>query len=134
MNINPGLFWLLMQQKGLMDDQGDQAARKAEFEAMSAKPDLNKLRADVRDLNAAINKLTLICRALWEIMAEDKKLDEEYIINKVNEIDLRDGKLDGKMTTAIRVCQSCGRTLFRGHQRCLYCGAEHTGYSPFDSV
>jgi uncharacterized OB-fold protein len=74
----------------------------------------------------------LIARALWETIAEEKGLTDEYIINKVNEIDLRDGRADGKMQTAIRQCPSCGRNLFVGHRKCLYCGAEDVGGNPFE--
>ena len=120
-----GLFWELQQERD--SSTAKDVARRASRRATD-------LDAEVKALRAAVNKLILINRALWEIIAEDKKLDEEHLVNKVNEIDLRDGKLDGKMTTAIRQCPSCGRTLFKGHFRCLYCGTEVTDTDPFSSI
>jgi len=122
-NPMTGLFWLAHQQ-GRME-QGEDIARQA-IKRTSG------LKSEIRNLRASIDKLTLINRALWEIIAADKGLTDEYLIDKVNEIDLRDGKLDGKTQTAVRVCSSCGRTLFQGHRRCLYCGSENLKPSPFE--
>jgi len=91
-----------------------------------------QIEAQIKELSAAIDKLILITRAMWEITAKDKGLTDEDLINKVNEIDLRDGRADGKMQTAIRQCPSCGRNLFVGHRKCLYCGAEDVGGNPFE--
>jgi hypothetical protein len=119
------LFWELSRQRTAPDvgDIAGQAIRRVD--------DVN---VEVKTLREAIDKLMLINRALWEIIAEDRGLNDEYLTNKVNEIDLRDGKLDGKLVTAIMLCPSCERTLFKGHDKCLYCGAEYTTTDPFDKV
>ena len=45
------------------------------------------------------------------------------MIDKVNEIDLRDGKMDGRETAdAPIVCEQCGRSDSRRHNHCFYCG------------
>ena len=41
----------------------------------------------------------------------------------MGEIDLRDGKADGKMTRSDTDCFQCGRRLGKRRRNCLYCGA-----------
>ena len=91
-------------------------------------------RSEVQVLRVAIDKLILVNRALWEIIAESQGLTEEYLLNKVNEIDLRDGVLDGKMRTPVRKCASCGRMLQQGHEKCIYCGTKDECADPFQSI
>ena len=93
------------------------------------------LTARVKLLEASVEKLTLINRALWEIIQDNLHVSETVLKDKVNEIDLRDGVLDGKLQKReIRQCYSCGRTLQKKHQTCLYCGTKDTRADIFYSV
>ncbi len=92
------------------------------------------VKADIGELRQAIDKLSLITRALWEIIAKSQGLSDEDLVNKVNEIDLRDGALDGKMKQAVKKCVSCGRVLPVRRQKCIYCGVENPGANPFQSI
>ena len=74
------------------------------------------------DLCDRIDKLIITCQAMWEIIKENSDLQDEDLIAKIQEIDLRDGTEDGKITIQIAKCKSCGRTLSRKHNKCLYCG------------
>ena len=128
--VNPTwlpLFWLFNSMP-----RWDEEVNDADQIVKQAPPRDRQMEAQIKELSAAIDKLILITRAMWEITAKEKGLTDEDLINKVNEIDLRDGKLDGKMQTAIRQCPSCGRNLFIGHRKRLYCGAEDTGRGPFE--
>ena len=120
-----GLFWELGQQRNTPDvgNITEQAIRKVE--------DIN---GEVKALRGAVNKLMLINRALWEVIAEEKGFDDKHLMDKVNEIVLRDSTLDGKLVTAIMLCPSCGRTLFKGHDKCLYCGSTDTSTDPFYEI
>ena len=83
----------------------------------------------------AVDKLTLINRALWEIIQKHLPVDNDHLIAKVNEIDMRDGKLDGKLDKkTVRTCAYCGKTLSRKHRKCIYCGTADTQADAFDSV
>lgn len=93
------------------------------------------LTSAVKQLETSIERLTLINRALWEIMHERLGISEDYLKDKVNEIDLRDGVLDGKFKKKeVRKCLSCGRTLLKRHQKCMYCGSEDFQADIFDGV
>ncbi len=85
-------------------------------------------------LDEKLEKLALICRAIWELVREHYSLADDDLLNKVKEIDLLDGSLDGKVTIAPKACSKCGRPVSKRHMRCLYCGAEDLVDTPFDSL
>jgi len=118
-------FWEMRQQDDIS---------QARFMSDAAQKKAMNINAEVISLRQAIDKLVLINRALWEIIAESRGLSDEYLMNKVNEIDLRDGTLDGKIKTAVKKCPSCGRTMSQSRGACLYCGTKDTEANPFDSI
>ena len=77
----------------------------------------------VVELESRMNKLELIAEALWEILKKETRLEEADLIELISEIDLKDGKFDGKKakTTAIR-CAKCDRMNSKRHSKCIYCG------------
>lgn len=89
-------------------------------------------KAQVRDLQARVEKLELITEALWEFLQKETKLTEADLIERITEIDLRDGKFDQKKkkTPAVE-CRKCHRMNSKRHTRCLYCG-EIFLVAPFD--
>ena len=74
-------------------------------------------------LEHRIAKMSLINRALWEILQRENKLRDDEILAKVAEIDLRDGKLDDQPSSGPISCPSCGRRTSRNRNRCIYCSA-----------
>jgi hypothetical protein len=61
-----------------------------------------------------------------EIMRDRHGVSEAEFEAKVREIDLRDGRLDGKLrvaTPAPRSCPACGRPNGGTRVACLYCSA-----------
>lgn len=71
-----------------------------------------------------LNRLTLVCAAMWELLQEKTGCTPEELADRVRQIDLRDGKLDGKIDRTIRACPACGRTVTMTAVKCMYCGAE----------
>lgn len=61
---------------------------------------------------------------MWELIRERTTLTDNDIEDRMQQIDLRDGKADGKMQMPALKCTDCGRVISRRHARCLYCGAE----------
>jgi len=53
-------------------------------------------------------------------------VSQQSIINKVEGIDLRVGKLDGKNTASANECDGCGQKVSSRHKRCLYCSEKLT--------
>jgi len=65
----------------------------------------------------------MITEALWSMLKEQHGYTDEDLIERVRQIDLRDGKLDGKVaSTGIKTCASCKRPVSGRHAVCLYCG------------
>ena len=109
-----GLFWKLAMSQSVSD-----ASARAEQSAMTA----DEARARVLALEARVNKLALVNQALFELIAQRAGMTEADLINKVNEIDLRDGRLDGRPHEETPVtCERCGRSYSRRHNHCFYCG------------
>jgi len=74
------------------------------------------------DLDDKVNRLALICRAMFELLQQSTGLSEEQLTKKILEIDLRDGQADGRMTPRGKVCPKCGATMSPKFGRCLFCG------------
>jgi hypothetical protein len=77
----------------------------------------------IRQLEAEVDALTLIVMAMWELFGKSNGLFMKDLEAKMQEIDLRDGKLDGKLSFGWVACQSCGRKLDQRRRTCVYCGA-----------
>lgn len=94
------------------------------------------LQAEVRRLRASVDRLALVCRALWEVARDQHGLDEEELSLRVQEIDLRDGVADGRHASGAepRRCLKCGRPMGRAQDRCLYCGTVRVPASPFEGI
>ena len=68
----------------------------------------------------------MVVQAMWELMKEKAGLSDSDLEAKVREIDMRDGKLDGRdMTqTGPQTCRQCGRTILSGQLQCTWCGTQ----------
>ena len=78
----------------------------------------------IRILEDRVDALALTCQAMWELLRDRTKLTEDDLIAKVSEIDLRDGREDGKMGIGGAPCSNCGRILNKRHELCMYCGED----------
>ena len=108
------------------------AARQAEIAASRSASQATSAKEETRWLEDRLDRLTLACMALWELVEERTGLTEEDLYDKAQEIDLRDGKADGKVTKTVLNCPKCQRVMSPKHKRCLYCGEEGLESSPFD--
>ena len=120
-----GMFGGLQQSYAVRDAQS--TARKSASKAQEAKE-------NIRWLEDRLERLTLVCMGMWELLQERASLTEEDLAAKVQEIDLRDGQADGKASKQPQQCPKCSRTMSPRHARCLYCGYAIAGGSPFDKV
>lgn len=91
--------------------QGSEANRKA-----------SNAQARIRVLEANLGRAFLICEALWELLRDRAKLTEQEFHDKLYEIDMRDGQIDGKNQRQVVQCPKCNRKVSPRHQACIYCG------------
>lgn len=90
-------------------------AARAESKAAS-------LRRQTRLLEANLAKVLLISEALWEMLRDNLGLTDEQLREKIYEVDMRDGTLDGKHQRKAVECPSCSHMVSSRHPACLYCG------------
>ncbi len=86
-----------------------------------------EVSARVSTVDDKLERLMLVNAALWELIRDSTSLSDDDLKRKIQEIDLRDGKLDGKMSSSPSSCKDCGRTIGRRHHKCIYCGAPAGG-------
>lgn len=85
------------------------------------------LRMKVDRLEATVERQALACQALWELLQQHVPVGEKDLLKKMEQIDLRDGVADGRMTPQASTCTACGRTVHAKRKNCLYCGADVGG-------
>lgn len=116
------------------------AARSTQLRADAELRDARGRERSARDqrdydqLEERLDKLLLVCSALWELLRDRTDLTEDDLLAKVQEVDLRDGTADGKISKTIKKCPKCGRTMSPRHKKCLYCGEEELNTSAFDAA
>ena len=105
---------------------------KAQAAAARAQAKAGDLAESMHELEYTVEKLTEINQALWEIIKESFKLEDEYLTRWVEEIRRRNAE-KAKEKSA-RLCKECGRPLERRQPNCLYCGAQAAADNVFDSL
>ena len=93
----------------------------------SVASDADRLRRQIADLEATVERQALACQALWELLQEHLPLGEKDLLTRMEQVDLRDGVADGRMTKQVSTCGTCNRAVHSKRKRCLYCGAEVGG-------
>ena len=111
------MFWELYQQNQI---------RSAHRSAHRAQASAQQTYRQMERLEEKVDALALACQSLWEIVRESSGFSEDHLLARMEQIDLRDGKADGKMSPMGQSCPKCGRKTSRRREQCIYCG-ESTG-------
>jgi len=123
------IIWDLVQQC-----QIDKLNKNADSIRDVVAKDQAQIQGNVSAMEERFSSLALITRALFELLAERAGLTEQDLAKKMNEIDLRDGKADGKMSATPKKCPSCGSVMSTRFNRCLFCGYQERNADPFNAV
>jgi len=91
-------------------------------DSAAAKSKASQAAGRIRILEANLAKMLMINEALWEILRDKQGLTDEDLNQKLYEIDMRDGVLDGKNQRSVSECPSCHRKVSPRHPACIYCG------------
>jgi hypothetical protein len=116
-------FWALHQDRQLAE---------AERQADAGRRAADQANSRIRDLEADVDRLRLACAAMWSLLKERCSVSDQEFADRLRDLDLRDGKLDGRMAPEASTCSKCGRVMSARHQRCMYCGAEGLQTGPFN--
>jgi hypothetical protein len=95
--------------------------------AESASNRADRLASDIRRLQRQVDRLSMSCQAMWELIRENSNITEEMLEQRIREVDLRDGVEDGKMGPEVVSCPTCGRKTNTQRGYCVICGAEVQG-------
>jgi len=124
---NPFLFGFeredLRGSLGITTNHLQSAARSAEQSA-----------TEIRYLTDRVDRLSLICMAMWSLMRDKTDLTEEDLMQRVKMLDLMDGQEDGKASRTVSQCTACNRPMNARHKRCIYCGSEKVIDCAFDTL
>jgi len=118
-------FLIDIHQQGKINE----ASRQAERAANKA----DRFADDIKTLERRLDRLALASQALWEMLREAGHHSEEALAAKMQEIDMRDGTADGKISRTIKTCQDCGRNSNNKRLECLYCGSPLPEPNLFDA-
>lgn len=98
-------------------------SHQAQLSSQNASATASAARTQSELLQADVDRLFMITEVLWKILQEQHGYTDENLAEMIQDIDLRDGKLDGKVAKQQNpACPECGRTLMGKHPVCLYCG------------
>lgn len=97
------------------------------IEAATASADITQaktydLERRVKALEEEIDSVTLILMAMWELLGKSNGFYMKDLEARIEEIDLRDGKLDGKLDPNPARCPECSHALHDRRKVCIYCG------------
>lgn len=127
-----GLLWE-MYQSGTIAGARRRAAEGVSKAGEAASKAATAQR-DVKYLEDRLDKLTLVCLAMWSLIREKTGLTEEDLVQHVTEIDLADGQADGKAAKRVAKCPKCDRVMATRHKHCMYCGHDKLDMTAFDSA
>ena len=111
------LLWDLYQNKNIS------TARR---EADAAQSSSEKTAYELDKLKHQVDKLSLSCQAMWELLRDHSGLTEDDIQAKIVEVDGRSGEVNGKMGARLVDCPSCGNPTSSARAACDRCGGAIT--------
>jgi hypothetical protein len=116
------MFWELYQYGRIQEASANADAARSAARANEA--DTHKLRDIVGRLERQVERLTLTNLALAQVLRDKLGVKQADIEAAVRDIDLADGKLDGRLElpTKAKRCEACDRVNGPQRYTCLYCG------------
>ena len=95
---------------------------KSEIEGDHSKHRSHQNKSHLDVLSEKIDQLYIMNLAALELLS-DLGVSKAEVMNKIEEIDLRDGKADGKVSPQTE-CTDCGHRVAKRRTHCFYCGSK----------
>lgn len=121
--LNMGGYLQRQQIKAFQSSQ-----RSAVAEALHHR---KRQRTELESLEDEIAHLRLITESLWELVSEVTGITNEQLVQRINEVDMDDGKLDGRKEHPPADCRTCHSKIPHNMSVCTYCGEPAPARSPF---
>jgi hypothetical protein len=80
---------------------------------------------EVAVLRQRLDRLEMITEALWSVLKSRTDASEADALRLIEEIDMRDGKLNGRTVSVPQNCAKCSRVASSTTGICPYCGAQN---------
>ena len=108
---------------GYYSAQDANLSRQSANDASSAARRAENAMARMED---ALDRQALVIRTLLTACEKAGLFNEAQFKELMNDVDLSDGKLDGKYKPQMgpRTCHNCGKTNGKRAVQCMYCGAQ----------
>ena len=90
--------------------------------AAETKGDARDAKRNTAEIDAKPERASLACEAMWPLLPDKLRMTDLDPLTPTTEIELSDGKLDGKVRRSAVSCPSCNRTIARRFPKCMYCG------------
>ena len=104
------------------------AETAARTTGVQAQAEAARATTEVRLLKHHIERILMITEALWDMVKEQHGYTDDDLVKRVQQIDMRDGRLDGRVApSGVRSCPSCKRPTSGRHVMCIYCGRAVSG-------
>ena len=97
---------------------------------------VNRVYSTNRELDGIdqrVDRLALLCEAMWELLQEETDISKEDLQKKVLELDEEDGRRNFRRQRVAQDCE-CGAKIPPTRLSCQFCGAPPAGRSPFDAI
>ena len=88
----------------------------------------------IEAIEKRIDFLCLANMALWDLLKENTSLTEAHLIERMQDLDIQDGSLDGKVDKPPRLCSKCERRLGNQIQVCQYCSTFNPYQNAFEGA
>jgi hypothetical protein len=76
------------------------------------------------EFNSQLDRLTLLCRAMWSLIEENTDLTEGDLESRILELEIVEGKLLEEAEDTVEPCPSCHAAVPAGMDKCQFCGHE----------
>jgi hypothetical protein len=93
----------------------------------SAKHRNQRQETEIQGMRRQLDRVTMACQGMWELIRENSDITEEMLAERIQQIDLRDGVADGKMSAQVVSCSACGRKTSARRGFCIMCGEPVSG-------
>jgi hypothetical protein len=95
----------------------------AGINAAEAKSKASGVASELQNMRRELERSALAWEALWTLMRDKLGVTQEELQARIDEIDLSDGELDGRVRRAVVPCPNCERPVNRRLRKCMYCQA-----------
>ncbi len=90
-------------------------------------------RDEMHALHERIDRLSLVCEAMWGLLGLSSGLSERDLVTAITELDGADGSADGIRTRQARQC-ACGAKVGHRLKACQFCGEPAPLTSVFEAI